>query len=309
MNPNISDEVFSAVMHFLDHKRALSAASDHTIKAYHEDVIAWLSFLGQHYGSSFSASKIDQISLQDMRAWMAHERSRKITARSLARKLSSVKSFTRWIAERENFDATDILSMRAPKFSSKLPRPIAPDDAIDVIDTAAQQHEEQWMNARDSAVITLLYGCGLRISEALGLTADHLPLTDSLRILGKGKKERIVPLLPIARQAVEQYISLCPYPMRRGEALFKGKRGGALNPRLISRATAAVRMQLGLPKSVTPHAMRHSFATHLLNAGGDLRTIQELLGHASLSTTQAYTAVDGARILEVYKATHPQAKS
>jgi integrase/recombinase XerC len=178
-----------------------------------------------------------------------------------------------------------------------------------MISTVELQNAEPWIAARDMAVLTLLYGCGLRISEALSLTGGDLPLSDSIRITGKGNKERVVPVLPIARNAVAQYVKECPYDLQADQALFRGKRGGALNPRLISKVTEQARMQLGLPATVTPHAMRHSFATHLLNAGGDLRAIQELLGHASLSTTQAYTAVDTARLLEVYEAAHPRAKS
>ena len=169
------------------------------------------------------------------------------------------------------------------------------------------QSQEAWHGARDAAVTTLLYGCGLRISEALGLKGRDLPLGESLRILGKGKKERLVPVLPVARAAVESYVRLCPYEMEPDLAVFRGARGGALNPRHVAKVTEKARMQLGLPASATPHAMRHSFATHLLQAGGDLRTIQELLGHASLSTTQAYTAVDQVHLMQIYEACHPKA--
>ena len=176
-----------------------------------------------------------------------------------------------------------------------------------MIDTVGMQSQDSWHSARDMAVVTLLYGCGLRISEALGLMGRDLPLGESLRILGKGRKERIVPVLPVARRAVDSYLALCPYPMEPDAAVFRGARGGPLNPRLIAKVTEKARMQLGLPATATPHAMRHSFATHLLGAGGDLRAIQELLGHASLSTTQAYTAVDEVHLMRVYEATHPKA--
>jgi integrase/recombinase XerC len=169
------------------------------------------------------------------------------------------------------------------------------------------QSQEPWVGARDTAVVTLLYGCGLRISEALGLKGADLPLGQSLRITGKGGKERLVPLLPAATRAVEAYVALCPFEIGRGDPVFRGVRGGALNPRIVQKAMERTRMQLGLPATATPHALRHSFATHLLNAGGDLRAIQELLGHASLSTTQAYTGVDTARLREVYAAAHPRA--
>lgn len=293
---------------WLDHERALKSASEHTLTAYAHDVSGWLAFLAQHEGDSFGPAHIARLRITDMRAWMAHERGRGVAPRSLARALSAVKGFTRWLSEREDFDATAILSTRAPKFQKKLPRPLAPEAARDMLATVELQNQEPWIAARDVAVVTLLYGCGLRISEALSLKGADVPLGEVLRIVGKGNKERIVPVLPAARRAVADYVALCPYELIEDTPLFRGKRGGALNPRLISKVTEAARMQLGLPSSVTPHAMRHSFATHLLNAGGDLRAIQELLGHASLSTTQAYTAVDTARLLKVYDDAHPRAK-
>lgn len=304
----LSDGLRDRLAQWLDHERALKAASENTITAYTRDVSGWLAFLAHHLGEAIGPAKIGTVKLTDMRAWMAHERGRGVAPRSLARSLSAVKSFTRWLAERDGFDPTAILSTRAPKFQRKLPRPLTAEAARDMISTVEMQHDEPWIAARDAAVITLLYGCGLRISEALSLTGADLPLGDSLRIVGKGKKERVVPLLAVAREAVEHYVARCPYEMTAKEALFRGKRGRALNPRLISKVTEAARMQLGLPASVTPHAMRHSFATHLLNAGGDLRAIQDLLGHASLSTTQAYTAVDTSRLLDVYQAAHPRAR-
>jgi integrase/recombinase XerC len=186
-----------------------------------------------------------------------------------------------------------------------LPRPLSPDAARDVIETIDYQTDTPWIAARDQAVITLLYGCGLRISEALGLEGRDLPISDVLRITGKGGKERIVPVIAPVRAAIAHYAKLCPHDLTPHTPLFRGVRGGKLNPRMVQKVIERVRLQLGLPASATPHAMRHSFATHLLNAGGDLRAIQELLGHASLSTTQAYTAVDTARLMEVYSQSHP----
>ena len=197
--------------------------------------------------------------------------------------------------------------MRAPSFQKKLPRPLTPDAARAVIDMTAEA-ETPWIGARDAAVVTLLYGLGLRISEALGLQRKDAPLPATLRITGKGGKERIVPVLPVAAAAVERYLALCPFELHPDDALFRGKRGGALSPRLMQKAMETVRHRLGLPASATPHALRHSFATHLLASGGDLRAIQELLGHASLSTTQAYTAVDSAQLMEVYARAHPRAR-
>ena len=200
-----------------------------------------------------------------------------------------------------------MLSTRSPKFQKKLPRPLAVDAARAMIDTVEVQAREPWVAARDVAVVTLLYGCGLRISEALGLTTKDVPLPATLRIIGKGGKERLVPVIPAARAAVNAYLDACPHPMEPDAPIFRGARGGPLYPKAIQTVMAQSRMQLGLPATATPHALRHSFATHLLNAGGDLRSIQELLGHASLSTTQAYTAVDTARLMEVYDAAHPRA--
>ena len=260
-----------------------------------------------HHGAPQGLGALERISVADMRAWMAHLRKDGIAPRSLSRKLSAVKSFYRWLAEREGFEPTAVLSTRAPKFQRKLPRPLAEDAAKAMIDTVELQSQTPWVAARDAAVVTLLYGCGLRISEALGLTGSDVPLPATLRITGKGGKERVVPVIAAARDAVAAYIRLCPYSPAADAPLFRGVRGGALSPRMIQGVMARARMQLGLPATATPHAMRHSFATHLLAAGGDLRAIQELLGHASLSTTQAYTSVDTARLMEVYDRTHPRA--
>ena len=230
-----------------------------------------------------------------------------VGSRTMARKLSAVKSFYRWLAEREGFEPTAVIMARAPKFQKKLPRPLDESAARAMIETVEMQSADSWIGARDAAVVTLLYGCGLRISEALGLRGRDWPMGESLRITGKGGKERIVPVLPVARDAVGIYLQLCPFEPEPEAPLFRGARGGALNPRLIQKVTEKARLQLGLPATATPHAMRHSFATHLLAAGGDLRAIQELLGHASLSTTQAYTAVDEVHLMKVYEATHPKA--
>lgn len=303
----ISPAARDALENWLTHERALKSAAENTLAAYQTDVLGFVSFMTGYRGESQGLAPLMDISIRDMRAWMAHERDRGVASRSLARSLSAVKTFYRWLAKKEGVEPTAVLLARAPKFQKKLPRPLAEDAAAEMIDTLQDQAREDWVAARDGAVATLLYGCGLRISEALGLTGRDAPLPDVLRILGKGGKERIVPVLPAARAAVANYIRLCPYPMEDDLPLFRGVRGGKLNPRAIQKAMEQARMQLGLPATATPHAMRHSFATHLLNAGGDLRAIQELLGHASLSTTQAYTAVDSAQLLKVYDAAHPKA--
>jgi len=305
----ISPAMSSALAEWLEHQRSLKGAAKNTITAYQTDVLGFLSFMTQHHGESLGLGPISKITVRDMRSWMAHERTRGVASRSLARTLSAVKSFYTWLAEREGFEPTAVLSTRSPKFQRKLPRPLAVDAAQAMIETVELQSVEPWIAKRDMAVITLLYGCGLRISEALGLTGKDTPLPETLRIFGKGGKERIVPVIPAARAAVNAYLAECPYQSEPDQPIFRGVRGGTLNPRAIQSVMAQARMQLGLPATATPHAMRHSFATHLLSAGGDLRAIQELLGHASLSTTQAYTAIDTARLMDVYNASHPRAAS
>ncbi len=309
MSLTLSPAARDAMAGWIDHIRALDGAAANTVKAYQADVAGFLAFLTAHDGKTLGLARLARVTTPDMRAFMAHERARGLGARSLARALSSVKSFTRWLSDRQGFDATAILSARGPRLKTRLPRPLAKDAARAMIGAVAELARDDWVAARDAAVLTLLYGCGLRISEALGLTGASAALPDILRITGKGGKERIVPVLPAARRAVAAYVRLCPFPLadEPGQPLFRGTRGGTLNPRLIAKAMETARMGLGLPASATPHALRHSFATHLLEAGGDLRAIQELLGHASLSTTQAYTAVDTARLMEVYEKAHPRA--
>ena len=292
---------------WLAHVGSLRGGSAATVTAYGADLRDFLGFMTGHHGAQMGLAPLQRLGPRDMRAWMAGERAAGLGARSLARKLSAVKSFYRWWAERDGFDATAVLSTRSPKFQRKLPRPLSATAAKELIDTVEAQDGRDWVSARDVAIVTLLYGCGRRRSEAIGLTGAVLPLGEALRILGKGNKERDVPVIPAARRAVTRYAALCPHDLRPDAPLFRGIRGGALNPRHVAKVVEAARMQLGLPATATPHAMRHSFATHLLDAGGDLRAIQELLGHASLSTTQAYTAVDTARLLEVYRNAHPKA--
>lgn len=302
----IAPALTHALASWLDHCRALGGAAENTVKAYQSDVLGFLAFMTQHHGEAQGLGPLSKITVSDMRAWMASERTRGVGARSLARQLSAVKTFYRWLSDREGFEPTAVLSTRSPKFTKKLPRPLAEDAATAMIDTVEMQATDPWVAARDSAVVTLLYGCGLRISEALSLTGADVPLPQVMRITGKGGKERIVPVIDAAREAVASYLRLCPHPLEPNAPLFRGARGGPLNPRAIQKVMERSRMQLGLPATATPHAMRHSFATHLLTAGGDLRAIQELLGHASLSTTQAYTAVDTAHLMDVYNKAHPR---
>ena len=313
MSLAISPALRDALERWLAHLAALNDASDHTVAAYRGDVAQFLDFLARHHGGTAGMAQLRAVDSRDLRAWMAQARASGRGARSLARALSALKGFVRWLAEREDdFDPTAILSARAPKHQRPLPRPLDEDAARAVTEAISDDRAETWVRARDSAVVVLLYGCGLRISEALGLTGRDAGAATTpgatLRITGKGGKERMVPVLPAAAEAVASYLRQCPWPMEPDAPLFRGLRGGALNPRLVTRAMEGVRLRLGLPATATPHALRHSFATHLLSRGGDLRAIQELLGHANLSTTQIYTAVDAARLMEVYRDAHPRAR-
>jgi integrase/recombinase XerC len=308
-----------AVARWLAQLKGTRGASPHTIKAYGQDLRGFLAFIAQHRGGEIGGlAELVSLPLADMRAWMAHARANGLSARSLARALSAVKGFLAWVADgvadgptggAGRADASAALSARSPKHRRKLPRPLSEEGARDMLAAVGDFAAEPWIAARDTAVVTLLYGSGLRISEALSLTgADH-PLPQVLRITGKGGKTRLVPTLPATQAAVAEYARLCPFDLGQRDApLFRGARGGPLNARLIALAMQRTRAALGLPPSATPHALRHSFATHLLAAGGDLRAIQELLGHASLATTEAYTAVDTARLMQVYNAAHPRAR-
>jgi integrase/recombinase XerC len=303
----IAPQLAAALDDWLGQGRARKGWSEKTVEAYRTDLAGFLGFLALHGGGAEGMASLARLTVSDLRAFMAHERARGTSARSLARRLSAVRGFLGWLGEREGFDATVALSARGPRARPRLPRPLAPEAARDVIDAVELEPDEPWVAARDAAVVTLLYGLGLRISEALSLTGAQADLPATLRITGKGGKERLVPVLPAAREAVRAYARLCPHPITRNEPLFRGVRGGPLSPRLVQRAMERARLRLGLPATATPHALRHSFATHLLAAGGDLRAIQELLGHASLSTTQGYTAIDASRLLEVYDKAHPRA--
>jgi integrase/recombinase XerC len=303
----ISPAARDALQEWLDHQKSLKGSAENTVTAYAGDVTEFLAFITGHKGESQGLGALSKVTISDLRAWMANSRGAGVGPRSLARKLSAVKVFYRWLAAREGFEPTAVLLTRSPKFTKKLPRPLAIDAARDLIETVKMQSLEPWVAARDAAVVTLLWGCGLRISETLGLKGIDAPLPQVMRITGKGGKERIVPVVDAARAAVDAYVKACPHILTDDGPLFRGVRGGVLSPRAIQKAMASARMQLGLPATATPHALRHSFATHLLNAGGDLRTIQELLGHASLSTTQAYTAIDTAHLLDVYNNAHPKA--
>ncbi|MDI7862477.1 tyrosine recombinase XerC [Rhizobiaceae bacterium n13] len=282
--------------------------SENTVEAYERDTRQFLAFLTGHLGGPAGLSDIHSLRPADLRAFLAARRRDGMGARSLGRSLAGLRSFLRYLERKGLANAAGASAVRSPKQPKSLPKPLSDGQAITVVSHDAQLHEEAWIAARDAAVLSLLYGCGLRISEALDMKPEDIhPGATSLRVTGKGSKTRLVPLLAIVIDAVEKYRALCPYHLEAGSPLFRGARGGKLQAAIIQREMQKLRGALGLPDSATPHALRHSFATHLLAGGGDLRTIQELLGHASLSTTQVYTGVDSARLLEVYDRAHPRA--
>jgi integrase/recombinase XerC len=283
--------------------------ADKTVEAYWRDVEQFLRFLTPHIGGPPKLSDIADIAITDLRAFMASRRNAGVGSRTLARGLAGIRSLIRFLEKEDNANSAAFRTIRAPRQSRTLPKPLRPEAALRATSIEESLDEEPWIAARNAAILTLLYGCGLRISEALSLNRAEAPRgsNDALRITGKGGKQRIVPVLPIVSQAIASYMDLCPYSPGPNRPLFVGARGNRLNPRMVQRAMEKLRGALGLPQSATPHALRHSFATHLLSNGGDLRTIQELLGHASLSTTQIYTEVDTARLMEAYNKAHPRA--
>jgi integrase/recombinase XerC len=302
--PELNRRVDQWLDHLCDERRL----SDKTLLAYERDLRQFLRFLTNHLGGAPDLKEIATLRPADFRGFLASRRRDGVQSRSLARGLAGIRSFLRFLERRGEVNAAASAAVRPPRQARSLPKPVSSKDAIDVTSGELAMESEPWLEARNAAVLTLLYGCGLRISEALSLTGAMAPKTGAktLRVVGKGGKERIVPILPAVCQAVEHYLKLCPYAISPEGPLFLGARGGPLNPRMIQLAMARLRGALGLPDSATPHALRHSFATHLLAGGGDLRTIQELLGHASLASTQIYTEIDSAHLLAAYDKAHPR---
>lgn len=295
---------------WLGHLGAERRMSAKTLDAYRRDVHQFLSFLCEHLGRRMTLAALARLEPADVRAFMAARRAEGISGRSLMRCLAGARSFARFLEREGKGKVGALAAVRAPKVEKTLPKPLAIDRAKRLADADARAGEERapWVLARDAAVLALLYGCGLRISEALGLKrADVAGERDALTVVGKGRKARMVPLLPQVAQLIAEYAALCPYDLPAERPLFVGEKGGPLSPRIIQLAMERLRGALDLPDSATPHALRHSFATHLLARGGDLRAIQELLGHASLSTTQIYTGVDAERLLAAYRDAHPRA--
>jgi integrase/recombinase XerC len=287
----------------LAHERRFSP---HTLRAYGDDVRRFLTFLAAYRGGRVSLSMLQAIAPADLRAFLSERRKEGLGPRGLQRAMAALRSFYRALEREGLADGAALRVVRSPKLPRTLPRPLSETDAVRAIDEAGQD-DEPWIAARDAALITLLYGTGLRISEALSLKRGDVPLAETLIILGKGGKERSVPVLPVVRDTVGRYAELCPFVLAKTGPLFRSRRGKQMSARDAQSLMQRLRGRLGLPASATPHALRHSFATHLLKNGGDLRAVQELLGHASLSTTQKYTEVEGAQLLAVYEAAHPRA--
>jgi len=304
-------EALSAWLEHLAHERRLSPR---TLEAYGHIGRLYLAFLERHRGEPQSLADLGRVTAAELRAHMADRRNGDgspgsgLNARSLGQTLAAVRGFHDFLDRRCETPAPQLALVRGPRIKPSLPRPVTADQARGLLNEPDTDVDlEPWEAARDRAVLTLLYGCGLRISEGLSLIQADAPLGDTVRIVGKGSKTRIVPILPAVREAVEAYLALQPFVLQPRDALFRARRGGPLSPRHVQATVQRLRGRLGLPASATPHALRHSFATHLLGAGADLRSIQELLGHASLSTTQKYTAVDAAHLLGAYAAAHPRA--
>jgi integrase/recombinase XerC len=283
-------------------------ASRHTVDAYGRDLQSFLLFLADHGGGPPSLDEIGGLKPADFRAYLAARANEGLAASSTARALSALRGFVRYLAREGLAENAAITLVRTPRPAKPVPKALTPDEAAESLGAVETLQQKPWMGARDLALFTLLYGCGLRLGEALGLTRGEAPQSDALVVTGKGNKQRTVPVLPAVTEAIDAYLACCPFKLGPKDPLFVGARGGALNPGVVQRQMRRVRALLGLPDSATPHALRHSFATHLLGAGGDLRSIQELLGHASLSTTQRYTAVDATRLAAVHRAAHPRAR-
>ncbi|MFL2797248.1 MAG: tyrosine recombinase XerC [Paracoccaceae bacterium] len=282
--------------------------SENSVKAYSLDLRDFLNF---SFKESVVVLKSDlsDISAHTIRLWILSLRNKSVKASSLSRKISSLKNFFHWLENSHNIFNSAISKLDSPKKDSKLPRPIAVNDIKNLFSAFENKKEKRWIISRNQAIFLLLYTCGLRISEAINMKTNELPLNSSVLVKGKGKKERMVPILNIANQAIENYTKQCPYPISNSEYVFLGIRGNRMLPRSFQKAMERARNSIGLPSSTTPHSLRHSYATHLLNAGTDLRSIQKLLGHSSLSSTQIYTQIEQKRLLQVYKSTHPREKA
>jgi integrase/recombinase XerC len=279
--------------------------SEHTLRAYQGDIYSFFEFLNMHSGEAVSLRILEELGVRDFRSWLAARHKEGLTFKSTARTLSTIRSFYRFLDKQGILRNHTIFNVSMPKVGKSLPKALSAEDAVNATKTIDSMSNEDWTGKRDLALLMLLYGCGLRISEALGLKKQNIPTGDVLRITGKGNKQRELPVLPGVIQAIEVYLQACPHILKNDDYLFVGVQGKQLQAPVFRKQLQSLRNTLGLPESATPHVFRHSFATHLLESGGDLRSIQELLGHASLSTTQQYTKIDSKRLMDVYKKAHP----
>ncbi len=300
-----ASDTLDAMARWTDWLRKERRASLKTVESYRLDLADLLKFLASYRGGAASLAVLSGLTLTDFRAWLAHDAARSLSAASRARAVAGVRNFFRWMDRTGLLHNNAIDLLKTPKTPRRLPRPVSESDAVQIVDMASAEPDEAWVGLRDQALFTLLYGAGLRLGEALSLQRADIVGHERIAVTGKGNKQRTVPLLPIVRDSVAAYVAAVPFA---GPALFIGARGGPLNPAVAERSLRRVRRDLGLPDNVTPHALRHSFATHLLHAGADLRTLQELLGHASLSTTQLYTRVEPGQLKDTYRAAHPRAR-
>ena len=283
-------------------------ASKNTLESYQVDLISLFKFISGYRGTRVNIAVLGALTLTDFRAWLAWYAELRPEASSRARAVAGVRNFFKWLDRTGRLHNSAIDLLKTPKASRRLPRPVSETSAVDIVALAKNVQQEGWIGLRDEALFTLLYGAGLRISEALGLRGEDIVGKDRITVTGKGNKQRAVPLLPIVQESITKYMKACPYPVGGKNPLFVGARGEVLNPGLAQRDLRRLRRDLNLPDTVTPHALRHSFATHLLASGADLRSLQELLGHSSLSTTQLYTKVDAGQLAQVYRAAHPRAR-
>ena len=304
----LADDVADAHQRWQDWLRHERRASANTVESYRLDLANLFNFLNHYQGQQVNLTMLAALSLGDFRSWLAHNAGKDMQAASRARAVAGVRSFFRWLDRTGQMHNNAIELLKLPKMQRRLPRPVTEIQAEDIVALAKNVPDEGWVGARDEALFTLLYGAGLRIGEALALNHSDMSGGDRLVVTGKGNKQRSVPLLPIVRTAIDKYLALCPHAMNADDALFIGERGERLNAAVAQRHLRMLRRQLNLPDTVTPHALRHSFATHLLASGADLRSLQELLGHSSLSTTQLYTQIDAQQLAKAYKAAHPRAK-
>lgn len=316
--PSINSEVVSLLKEFLEYLQSQKRYSNHTVISYRTDLLYFFDFLQkenfnqnsrqnpEQNPGQISKKILEDLTIHDFRSWLVFRKESDFSNSSTARALSCLRSFFAFHNRQKNLKNNQIKNLRTPKLSKTIPKAVDEPDIKMIAEAINQFDQEEWYQKRDLALLTLIYGCGLRISEALGITKEHLVNPEVIIITGKGSKQRMLPVLTIVQNRINEYLASCPYNLKSDQPIFLGARGKKYNPRLFQKLISDIRKMLGLAETVTPHAFRHSFATHLLEAGGDLRTIQELLGHSSLSTTQRYTKIDKKRLLEVYNKSHPR---